>query len=242
MRQGESRFEQREDPIAALDDAALVARSRRGESAAFGQIMRRNNRRLFRVAHAILKDPGEAEEAVQETYVRAYRHLGDFRGKSALSTWLARIAANESISRLRRRRETVSLSLIPGGLDHPALREDAAVAMPARHDPEASAARGEFRRVLERAIDDLPQDFRTVFILRAVEEFSVKDTAACLDIPPETVKTRFFRAKRLLRASLAQSFDAALTDAFPFAGRRCDRVVESVLRRLGLSETVRPPA
>ena len=236
MGQGQTLVGRAGNRFALLSDEALATLSCAGEGAAFGQIMRRNNRRLFRIAHAILKDDGEAEETVQETYIRAYRRLDEFRGEAALATWLARIAANEAISRLRRRKETVSLSVIPGGLDHPSLRGEATMATPARPDPEAAAARGEVRAVLERAIDSLPRDFRTVFMLRAVEEFSVKDTAACLDIPQETVKTRFFRAKRLLRENLQQSFDSALTETFPFAGARCDRIVATVLRRLGLSD------
>jgi RNA polymerase sigma-70 factor (ECF subfamily) len=226
--------------LASLSDEALVARTRRGDAAAFGQIMRRNNRRLFRVAHAILKDHGEAEETVQEAYIRAYDRLDGFRGEAALSTWLAKIAANEALSRLRRRRPTVSLSVIPGGLDHPAIRTEATLVEPAKHDPEAAAARGEIRTVLERAIEELPCHFRSVFVLRAVEEFSVKDTADCLGIPRETVKTRFFRAKRLLRENLNQSFDAGLTETFPFGGARCDRIVVEVLRRLGLTDKLQP--
>ena len=221
-------------------DAALVERARGGDGTAFETIMRRNNRRLFRTARSILKDEAEAEDVVQETYIRAYLKLDQFAGNASLSTWLVRIAINEA---LMRRRKTAPLN----GMDAMTDLSDetnpetglngfglwAGRGVP--DNPEAGAARGEIRRFLEQAIDQLPAPFRTVFMLRAIEEFSTEDTAACLGIPQATVKTRFHRAKRLLREGLSQQLEAMLADTFPFAGSRCDRIVAGVLGRLELT-------
>jgi RNA polymerase sigma-70 factor (ECF subfamily) len=198
--------------------------------------MQRNNRRLFRAARGVLNDDAEAEDVVQETYVRAFTHLDGFRGEAQLSTWLTRIALNEALGRLRRRRITVGLKDIDAINDQgearviylPSARQDS--------DPEAAAARAEVRRLLERAVDQLPEHFRMVFMLRDVEEMSVEETASHLGLRPETVKTRLHRARRLLRQSLDRSLSAAVNDVFPCAGARCARITDAVLERLGLPE------
>lgn len=211
-------------PAAAEDETVLLAAARRGDSAAFETIMRRHNRQMFRTARAILQNEADAEEVVQEAYLKAFLHLGSFAGASRLSTWLVKIAVNEALGRLRRR--------MPGRAAEELAEESMQERPSAESSPEAAAAQGEIRRLLEAAIDALPQAQRTVFVLRAVEEFSTEDTAACLGIPQETVKTRLHRARQALRRRLQHRVAAALTDTFPFAGTRCDRVVAAVLSRL----------
>jgi len=209
--------------------AELAGRAAHGDSAAFEALMRRHNRMLFRTARAILRDDAEAEDALQEAYLQAYRSLGSFRGDAQVSTWLARIVANEALQRLRK--QTRRADIVP-------LQPAAAAELEQVTDsdmdkaPDMTAARHEMRRVLESQIDALPEAYRTVFMLRAVEELSVQETATVLGLPPATVRTRLFRARSLLREALAQKIDVACEDAFSFAGERCDRVVASVLARL----------
>ena len=208
-------------------------------AAAFEQIIRRHNATLYRVARTYARDEDEAEDVVQETFVRAYRHIAEFRGAAALRTWLTRIAINEA---LRRRRADGSATRAGGDI---AVLADIGVGKGmfatspggARHadTPESAAARAEYRAILERAIDALPPAFRAVFILRAVEDFSIEDTAACLDISVDTVKSRYHRARRRLRRTLDAELAAALTEVFPFGGRRCDRVVAGVFARLAIA-------
>jgi len=217
-----------------LDDGALVERARSRDGAAVRLIMQRHNRQLYRVARSVLHDDAEAEDVVQEAYVRAFTHLDGFRGEAQLSTWLTRIALNEALGRLRRRRLTVGLKDIDAINDQgearviylPSARQDS--------DPEAAAARAEVRRLLERAVDQLPDSFRMVFVLRDIEEMSVEETASHLGLRPETVKTRLHRARRLLRQSLDRTLSSAVSDVFPCAGARCARITEAVLERLGL--------
>jgi RNA polymerase sigma-70 factor, ECF subfamily len=201
-------------------DLDLVSRIRRGDMPAMETLMRRHNRVLFRTARAILLDDAEAEDAVQEAYLHAYKALGSFRGEAKLSTWLVRIAANEAL--MRRRRRARQGEVIPIG--------DGAIDM--KPGPENEAMRGEVGRLIEARIDALPESYRVVFMLRAIEELSVEETAAALDMPPATVRTRFFRARGLLRESLARDVDAAMQDAFSFAGERCDRLVQAVFNLL----------
>ena len=210
-------------------DPALVSRAAAGDARAFEALMRRYNRTLFRTARAILRDDAEAEDALQEAYLQAYRSLGSFRAEAKLSTWLARIVANEALMRLRkhtRRAEIVPMQ----SADAPEVEQ--VMESDTDNAPDTRAARGEMRRLLEAQIDALPEAYRTVFMLRAVEELSAEETATVLDIPPATVRTRLFRARSLLREALAQKIDLACEDAFSFAGERCDRVVASVLVRL----------
>jgi RNA polymerase sigma-70 factor, ECF subfamily len=218
-----------------LDDKALVALALEREEAAFRLIMQRHNRQLYRVARGVLGNDTDAEDVVQETYVRAFTHLDGFRGGARLSTWLTRIALNEALGRVRDRRPTTDLRHLDA-IDEQG--EARVIFLPsARQDsnPEASAARAEARRLLERAVDQLPGPFRAVFVMRDVEELSVEETASQLGLRPETVKTRLHRARRQLRQSLHETLAATLVDAFPFAGARCARITEAVLDRLGIS-------
>lgn len=218
------------------DDAAWLARLQAGDAAAFEGLMRRYNRRLYRVARSMLRDDAEAEDAVQEAYLSAYRAAGAFKAQAAVSTWLTRIVVNECMTRLRksgRRHNIVPIvaALVDGMEEGADMGQDR---MQASCDaPDLALMRAQLRELLERKIDALPQDFRTVFVLRAVEDLSVEETARCLGIAPATVRTRHFRARSLLRESLAQSLDAAQQDVFGFDGERCDRIVAQVLRRVG---------
>ncbi|HEU4709548.1 MAG TPA: RNA polymerase sigma factor [Methylophilaceae bacterium] len=219
-------------PASHLSDTEIVRRILANEESAFELLMRRYNRPLYRTARSILKDDAEAEDALQEAYILAYRALGKFRGESALSTWLTRIVVNESIARSRkttRRAEIIQLGAEPG-LDYNPGEDAMNNSRP--EEPEQAVLRSEARRFLERKIDDLPSSFRTVFILRAMEEMSVEETAFCLDIPEATVRTRYFRARGMLREALSREIDYAFEDAFSFDGARCDRIVAATLSRL----------
>ena len=216
----------------AAEEAALLARTAEHDVAAFETLMRRHNSRLFRVARAILKDDAAAEDAVQEGYLEAFRHSGSFRGEAQVSTWLTRIVINQSLMRLRRRKR--DRVVIPFDL-HGKPGSGGAAGEPAdetAESPATSTLRAEVRRLLERRLDELPASFRTVFVMRDVEEMSVQETAELLGIPPATVRTRLFRARALLRQALARDLDSATVDVFGFAGERCDRIVASVLARL----------
>jgi RNA polymerase sigma factor (sigma-70 family) len=215
----------------ALDDAALVGQVQHGDRQAFRHVMRRSNQRLFRVARGVVNDDAEAEDIVQEAYVHAYEKIGSFRGDASLLTWLTRIVLNEAYGRLRKRRPTVDIDEIETAQSN----DGRVVAFPSKfgsEDPAASAARDQIRRLVEHAIDKLPEPFRIVFVMREIEECTVEETAASLDLRPETVKTRLYRARRLLRAALHDTLATTMTDAFPFMGARCDRVTETVMQRL----------
>ena len=196
-------------------DTELVASVRAGDLRALEALMRRHNRTLYRTARAILRDDAEAEDAVQDAYIRAYRALDTFRGEARFSTWLVRIAANEAL--MRRRRKVNAAEVVP--LDG---------AIPVEEERGDSM----LRRLLEQRIDALPDGYRSVFVLRALEERTVEETATALGLEEATVRTRYFRARGLLRESLARDIDRTLEDAFAFAGERCDRIVASVLARI----------
>ena len=213
-------------------DFSLVQQTIRGNDKAFEIIMRRNNRTLYRAARSILQDDSEAEDAVQEAYLSAYQALAKFHGESRLTTWLTRIVINEALEKLRKRKQesgTVSLENVVDLEMHLNIADDGKTRP---ESPETAAMRAQTRRLLERKIDRLPAAFRTVFVLRALEEMSVEETALCVGITEATVRTRFFRAKSLLRESLAKEIDSVSEDAFAFAGDRCDRIVSTVLERL----------
>ena len=217
----------------AEDDTALLSRVAARDVEAFEQLMRRHNGRLFRVARAILKDDQEAEDALQEAYLDAFRHSGRFRGEAQVSTWLTRIVINQSLMRLRRRKRDAAVVPFPGrDFTSADDGEEARLVDEASESPAASTLRAEVRRLLEQRIDELPTDFRTVFVMRDVEEMSVQETADILGIPAATVRTRLFRARALLRQALARDFDAATVHVFGFAGARCDRIVARVLADL----------
>jgi RNA polymerase sigma-70 factor (ECF subfamily) len=200
---------------------------RSGDRVAFEQLMRQYNRRLFRLARAALRDDAEAEDALQDAYIAAYRSLDRFRGDSKLSTWLSRLVLNECFGRLRRgaRRQKVIPMVSP-------TQEMDAVPEEDSGSPDRLLARTQMRALLERKLDDLPEAFRLVFMLRSVEELSVEETAQTLGIPEATVRSRYFRAKGLLREALAQEIDLAERDIFEFGGEHCDRIVARVMARL----------
>jgi RNA polymerase sigma-70 factor, ECF subfamily len=210
-------------------DARLVNSAAGGDARAFELLMRRHNRQMFRTARAILRDDAEAEDALQEAYLQAYRSLGSFRSDARFSTWLARIVVNEALMRLRKQSRRASIVPIQSATP---VHEIEQVSDDNMDKPDTSAERAQMRRLLETQIDSLPDAYRTVFMLRAVEELSVEETAAVLEMPAATVRTRFFRARSLLREGLAQKMDVACEDAFSFDGARCDRIVASVLAKI----------
>ena len=215
--------------MSAPADSVLVTRTAAGDDAAFEALMRRFNRKLFRVARAILKNDADAEDAVQDGYLQAYRRLGDFRGEAQLGTWLTRIVINQALMRLRAdRRDPVILSFHQDSMDGPGTD----VADDKSESPTDATFRSEIRRLLEHRIDELPMAMRTVLVMRDIEDMSVLETAESLGIPPATVRTRLFRARALLREMLARDTDTANLDLFGFDGARCDRVVAAVLARL----------
>jgi RNA polymerase sigma-70 factor (ECF subfamily) len=213
-------------------DVTLAERVGAGDAHAFELIMRRHNRMLYRIARSILRDDSEAEDCLQSAYLLAYRSIAGFGGRAKLSTWLTRIVINEA---LRRRQQTarrgvvISLDGIPASDTPLHLAVEFATSEPG---PEREAMRRELRLLIEHQIDKLPEAFRGVFVLRAIEGLSVEETADLLSIPAATVRTRFFRARSLLREALAQEVDIALDGAFAFAGARCNRIVAAVLARL----------
>jgi len=215
----------------AAGDAVLAERVLAGDLRAFEALMRRYNRVLFRTARAILKDDAEAEDAVQESYLLAYRSLSTFRGDARLSSWLTRIVANEAFARLRKTARRAAI--LPMHVDDaPESDLDATLEAPVMDRPDNLAMRSEMRRLIEARIDALPDSYRIVFVLRAVEELTVEETSACLGVPEATVRSRFFRARSLLREALSLDVDRAYGDAFGFAGARCDRIVANVMSRL----------
>jgi len=208
-----------------LPDEVVVERVRAGQTALYEILMRRYNQRLYRVALSILRDPSEAEDVMQEAYVRAWRYLDQFAGQAKFATWLTKIAVYEALARLRRRvpQEPIESTAVEG----------LETMQTSSANPERQAYDGELKQVLEHAIGALPVSYRSVFVLRLVEGLNVADTAACLDLTEETVKTRLHRARALLRQHLEQRAGIVAAQAFPFHLSRCDNVVERVFRRIG---------
>ena len=220
--------------VVTPSDAELVRRALARDGSAFRAIMKTHNQRLYRLARGVVRNDSEAEDIVQEGYVRAFSHLDGFRGDSTLATWLSRIVINEALGRLRKRRRAVEISMS----DDPVL-EAKVIQFPLKankDDPERTMAQRQILQFVERATDDLPDLYRTVFVARVIEGLSIDETAELLGIKPETVKTRLFRARNLLRKQLDAQIGPVLLDAFPFAGKRCERLTVAVLRRLGLLE------
>jgi RNA polymerase sigma-70 factor (ECF subfamily) len=214
-------------------DAELVARALASDEAAVRLIMQSNNRRLYRLARGILRNDSEAEDVVQETYFRAFTHLESFRGESSLATWLARIAVNEALGRLRKQRPSIDLdTLAPGVLEAQIIQFPLSAVS---EDPEKTMAQREIQHVVEHAIDELPDGFRIVFITRVIEGMNVEETAEILGLKPETVKTRLHRARAMLRDNVEKKIGPVVMEAFPFAGKRCERLTDAVLKRLGMS-------
>jgi RNA polymerase sigma-70 factor, ECF subfamily len=222
----------------ALDEVELVRLAQAGERDAFRVIMQRGNQRLFRVARGIVRDDSEAEDVVQEAYSRAFAALGSFRGEAGIMTWLTRITLNEARGRLRQRRPTVGLDQLDGAQNTGAR----VIPFPApfgTESPEVDAARVQIRKLIEHAVDELPEAFRVVFIMRDVEECTIEETAASLELKPETVKTRLHRARRLLRQALDEKLTSTVTGTFPFLGTRCSRITDAVLARLSTESRLR---
>jgi len=221
----------RADRHDAASDLELARVASAGDASAFKTIMQRNNARLYRVARGVLKNDSDAEDALQEAYLKAYGKLSEFRGDSSLSTWLTRIVLNEALMTLRRgRRATEVRELVAH--DTQSAQVVRFPGMAQGSDPEKAVATRQLSRLIERAVDALPIDFRLVFIMRCVEEMSGEETADQLAIPEATVKTRLHRARLLLRRTLEAELGAAVTGAFPFGGARCARITEAVLARL----------
>jgi RNA polymerase sigma-70 factor, ECF subfamily len=214
-------------------DAELVRRALSRDEAAVRAIMQANNRRLYRLARGILRNDGEAEDVVQEVYVRAFMRLEGFRGESSLATWLSRIAINEALGRRRGKKPGEQWSAFPQDTLEAQIIEFPLSSATA--DPEKSMAQREIQRVVELAIDELPEAFRLVFIARVMEGMNIEETAELLALKPETVKTRLHRARSMLRDNVEKKIGPVVMDAFPFAGRRCERLTETVLKRLGLT-------
>ena len=224
------------DVVAASgDDAALASRAAQGDQDAFARIMRRYNQRLYRLAVSVMGDASEAEDVLQESYVRAFYAFATYAGAGSLGAWLARIVRNEAIDRVRSRDSRRSHVAIEADLGGPSEEDETNVStdpLQSLTDPQALAANADLRRLLERAIQRLPEQFRSAFVLREVEGLSVEETAEYLGIPSATVKTRDHRARNLLRSYLSENIDATIPQTFPFLGARCDRIVEKVLARL----------
>lgn len=214
---------------AASGEMQLVGRALAREVGAFHTIIKMHNQRLYRIARSVVRNDSEAEDIVQEAYVRAFAQLGDFRGESSLATWLSRIVINEALGRLRKRRRTVAMpqSLQAEIIKFPLNPSD---------DPERTMAQRQILELVERATDRLPDVYRTVFVARVIEGLSIDETAALLDVRPETVKTRLHRARALVRKALDDQIGPVLLDAFPFAGRRCERLTAAVMQRLGFTD------
>lgn len=209
-----------------LRDEEVVARVLAGETALFEILMRRYNQRLYRVARAILREDGEAEDVMQDAYVRAYEHLDQFAGKAAFSTWLTRIAIHEALARKRRRGRMDELDALSDHGDTMSILKSSAPT------PEAGTAQAEARQLLEEAIGHLPENYRTVVVLREVEEMSVAETAESLGVTDAVVKTRLHRAHAMLRKELYARAKGRAADLYQFHAVRCDRVVKAVFERI----------
>ena len=210
--------------VETVTDEEAVKRVLAGETSIFEVLMRRYNQRLFRATRAILGDDEDAQDAVQEAYLNAYRSLRQFEGRAKFSTWLTRIAVNEALARLRINKKFVELEAISSGEE-----KDMATS---NLNPEEEANRRALGRVLESAIDRLPESYRSVFMLREVEGMSTTETADCLDMSEDAVKVRLHRARALMRKEIYQQTGAATASAFIFLGERCDRMVASVMERI----------
>lgn len=219
----------------ASSDQRLVVLARHGNERAVRVLVRRYNQQLFRVARGVVRDDGEAEDVVQAAYVHAFTSLGGYRGESSFSTWLTRIALNEAYGRLRRRRPTVELSEVEA-VD---VSEGGRLLMfsitqgPA--NPENEAGREQVRQVLERAIEAIPESFRLVLILRDIQGFNIEETADLLSIRAETVKTRLFRARKLIRAEIERVLAPGFSDVFPFDGERCVHMADRVVAQCSVA-------
>jgi RNA polymerase sigma-70 factor (ECF subfamily) len=213
--------------IAASGDLELARRAVARDGAAFRTIIKTHNQRLYRIARGVVRNDAEAEDIVQEAYVRAFAHLESFRGDASLGTWLSRIVINEALGRLRKRRRTVAM---------PENSQAEIIQFPLNpsDDPERTMAQRQILQLVERATDSLPDVYRMVFVARVIEGLSIEETSELLGVRPQTVKTRLHRARALLRKALDDQIGPVLLEAFPFAGRRCERLTAAVMKRLAL--------
>ncbi len=223
---------------ASVADADLLANIMAGNHSAFSELMQRYNRTLYRTARSITGNDSEAEDIVQEAWVRAYTHFAEFRGESRLATWLVRITLNEALGRKRRARLTLEINeteeITETEINEMDKRQGASVITfpSAPADPESSLSRTQVGQILEQAIDTLPAPYRVVFMLRELEEMSVEEVASQLGILEITVRTRTHRARRLLRKALEKKLSSGFKDVFPFAGARCQNLRARVLERI----------
>lgn len=224
----------RAEALDTLADVELARRAAARDRHAFRAIMTSHNQRLFRLARSIVRNDSEAEDVVQEAYVLGFAHLNRFRGESSLATWLSRIVINEALGRLRKKRRTTGLAssmeqsvgatIVQFPVDN------------SSGDPERTMAQRQILQLVEQATDALPDIYRTVFVARVIEGLSMEETASLLGLRAETVKTRLHRARRLVRESLDEQIGPVLLSAFPFAGRRCERLTAAVMSRLGFPD------
>jgi RNA polymerase sigma-70 factor (ECF subfamily) len=219
-----------ENQANTVTDAELVRRIIAGEHDIYEVIIRRYNQRLYRVARSMIQNQQEAEDIVQDTYARAFEHLCQFEGRTLLSTWLTKIAVNQARSRMKERRRQQAIN--PMLSTKPDVSHELGT-------PEDERLAEETRIILENAIDQLPQVYRSVFVMRSLEEMSIAETAQSLDIGEEAVKIHMLRARRMLRRTLREKFHAASAQAFRFLGQRCDRLTANVLRRINLLAIIR---
>jgi RNA polymerase sigma-70 factor, ECF subfamily len=210
-----------------LTDSEVVERVRGGERGLYELLMRRHNQRLYRVARSVVRDDAEAEDVLQDTWVRAYEHLDQFAGRASFATWVTRIAFYEALARARKSKRWTPVEDETGEII-PAVEREHQV-----ETPEAEAMRGELRDILQAAVDALPDGYRTVFVLREIERLSTIDTADSLGVSEEAVKTRLHRARAMLRRGVEERMGPALTGAYAFMGARCDRTVARVMQRIG---------
>jgi len=211
-----------------ISDDDVVSRVRAGETGLYEMLMRRYNQRLFRVIRSVVMNDDEAEDVLQEAWVRAYEHLDQFAGRASFSTWVTRIAFHEALARTRKNRRWTPLENPEGEIMAEAERRQTTA-----ETPEMQAERSQLGRILQAAVDALPETYRSVFVLREVEQLSTTETAECLELSEEAVKTRLHRSRALLRRDLESRLGPAISEAYAFLGARCDRIVMRVLERIG---------
>ena len=211
-----------------ISDDDVVSRVRAGETGLYEMLMRRYNQRLFRVIRSVVMNDDEAEDVLQEAWVRAYEHLDQFAGRASFSTWVTRIAFHEALARTRKNRRWTPLENPEGEIMAEAERRQTTA-----ETPEMQAERSQLGRMLQAAVDGLPETYRSVFVLREVEQLSTTETAECLELSEEAVKTRLHRSRALLRRDLESRLGPAISEAYAFLGARCDRIVMRVLERIG---------
>lgn len=212
--------------------AVAVEKTRAGTSDPLAQIMRAHNQRLFRIARGILRDPAEAEDIVQETFIKAFTHADDLHDNRKISAWLGKIAVNLARDRLRQRVRQAQIIDFPDNMDVISINSAFQQDNDNQTSPERQAAMGDVRRLIEQEVDNLPDGFREVFIMRAIEQMSIEETAEILDLKPATVKTRFHRSNMLLRKAFEGRLNAESLNAFPFGGMHCAKTTQAVITYL----------